>query len=91
MAILHRTAHGGVTHVLLHEGHLWDREKISNPVSAVTGVENGTRLSLAGVVASPPLGQKAGGGVPPPDARNRGPRTTSRPEPDDRWRRGTDP
>jgi hypothetical protein len=51
-----------VTHVLLHEGHLWGREKISNPVSAVTGVENGIRLSLAGVVASPPLGQKAGGG-----------------------------
>jgi hypothetical protein len=45
--------------VLLHEGHLWGRKKISIPVSAMTGVENGIRLSLAGVVASPPLGQKA--------------------------------
>ena len=45
--------------MLLHEGHLWGRKKISIPVSAVTGVENGIRLSLAGVVASPPLGQKA--------------------------------
>jgi sporulation protein YlmC with PRC-barrel domain len=35
-----------VTHVLLHEGHLWGRKKASIPVSAVTGVENGIRLSL---------------------------------------------
>lgn len=35
-----------VTHVLLEEGHLWGRKKISIPVSAVTGVENGIRLSL---------------------------------------------
>jgi sporulation protein YlmC with PRC-barrel domain len=35
-----------VTHVLLHEGHLWGRKKVSIPVSAVTGVENGIRLSL---------------------------------------------
>ena len=35
-----------VTHVLLQEGHLWGRKKVSIPVSAVTGVENGIRLSL---------------------------------------------
>jgi sporulation protein YlmC with PRC-barrel domain len=35
-----------VTHVLLQEGHLWGRRKVSIPVSAVTGVENGIRLSL---------------------------------------------
>jgi sporulation protein YlmC with PRC-barrel domain len=35
-----------VTHVLLGEGHLWGRKKVSIPVSAVTGVENGIQLSL---------------------------------------------
>jgi len=35
-----------VTHVLLQEGHLWGRKKVFIPVSAVTGVENGIRLSL---------------------------------------------
>ena len=35
-----------VTHVLLEEGHLWGRKKVVIPVSAVTGVENGIRLSL---------------------------------------------
>jgi len=35
-----------VTHVLLQEGHLWGRKKVSIPVSAVTGVEDGIRLSL---------------------------------------------
>jgi len=35
-----------VTHVLLEEGHLWGRKKVSIPVSAVTGVEHGIRLSL---------------------------------------------
>jgi sporulation protein YlmC with PRC-barrel domain len=35
-----------VTHVLLQEGHLWGRKNVSIPVSAVTGVENGIRLSL---------------------------------------------
>ena len=35
-----------VTHVLLQEGHLWGRKKVSIPASAVTGVENGIRLSL---------------------------------------------
>jgi sporulation protein YlmC with PRC-barrel domain len=35
-----------VTHVLLEEGHLWGRKKVSIPVSAVTGVANGIQLSL---------------------------------------------
>jgi sporulation protein YlmC with PRC-barrel domain len=35
-----------VTHVLLEEGHLWGRKKVSIPVSAITGVENGIQLSL---------------------------------------------
>jgi sporulation protein YlmC with PRC-barrel domain len=35
-----------VTHVLLQEGHLWGRKKVSIPASAVTGVENGIQLSL---------------------------------------------
>jgi len=35
-----------VTHVLLQEGHLWGRKTVSIPASAVTGVENGIRLSL---------------------------------------------
>ncbi len=45
-----------VTHVLLEEGHLWGRKKVSIPVSAVTGVENGIRLSLTkGVSAETPM------------------------------------
>ena len=35
-----------MTHGLLQEGPLWGREKVSIPVSAVTGVENGIWLSL---------------------------------------------
>ena len=35
-----------MTHVLLQEGHLWGRTKVSIPVSAVTGVENGIWLTL---------------------------------------------
>ena len=35
-----------VTHVLLHEGHLWGHKKVSILASAVTGVANGIRLSL---------------------------------------------
>jgi sporulation protein YlmC with PRC-barrel domain len=35
-----------VTHVLLQEGHLWGRKKVSIPVSAVTRVEHGLWLSL---------------------------------------------
>jgi sporulation protein YlmC with PRC-barrel domain len=35
-----------VTHVLLQEGHLWGRKEVAIPISAVTGVDNGIRLSL---------------------------------------------
>jgi hypothetical protein len=38
--------HHRVTHVLLQERHLGGRKKVSMPVSAVTGVENGIWLSL---------------------------------------------
>ncbi len=36
-----------VTHVLLQEGHLWGRKEVAIPISAVTGAEDGIRLSLA--------------------------------------------
>jgi len=35
-----------VTHVLLREGHLWGRKKVAIPISAVTGVDAGVRISL---------------------------------------------
>jgi sporulation protein YlmC with PRC-barrel domain len=35
-----------VTHVLLDEGHLWGKKEVAIPISAVTGVEDGVRLSL---------------------------------------------
>lgn len=35
-----------VTHVLLREGHLRGRERVAIPISAVTGVDAGIRLSL---------------------------------------------
>jgi hypothetical protein len=35
-----------VTHVLLQEGHLWGRKEVAIPMSAVTGLENGIRLSM---------------------------------------------
>ena len=36
-----------VTHVLLQEGHLWGRKDVAIPISAVTGVEAGIRLSIS--------------------------------------------
>ena len=36
-----------VTHVLLDEGHLWGQKRVAIPISAVTGVEDGVRLSLS--------------------------------------------
>jgi len=36
-----------VTHVLLDEGHLWGKKEVAIPISAVTGVEDGVRLSLS--------------------------------------------
>jgi len=35
-----------VTHVLLQEGHLWGRKEVAIPITAVTGVDNGIRLSI---------------------------------------------
>jgi sporulation protein YlmC with PRC-barrel domain len=35
-----------VTHVLLQEGHLWGRKEVTIPISAVTGVSDGIRLSM---------------------------------------------
>ena len=35
-----------ITHVLLQEGHLWGRKEVAIPVSAVTAVDEGIRLSL---------------------------------------------
>ena len=35
-----------VTHVLLEEGHLWGRKEVAIPISAVTGVDDGIRLSI---------------------------------------------
>jgi sporulation protein YlmC with PRC-barrel domain len=35
-----------VTHVLLQEGHLWGRKEVAIPISAVTGVDDGIRLSM---------------------------------------------
>ena len=35
-----------VTHVLLQEGHLWGRNKVAIPISAVAGVDAGIRLNL---------------------------------------------
>jgi hypothetical protein len=36
-----------ITHVLLHEGHLRGEKRVAIPIAAVTGVENGVRLSLS--------------------------------------------
>lgn len=35
-----------VTHVVLKEGHLWGRKQVAIPISAVTSVEEGIRLSM---------------------------------------------
>jgi sporulation protein YlmC with PRC-barrel domain len=44
-----------VTHVLLDEGHLWGKKKVAIPIGAVTGVDDGVRLSLTkGEVADLP-------------------------------------
>jgi sporulation protein YlmC with PRC-barrel domain len=36
-----------VTHVLLQEGHLWDRKQVAIPISAVTKVNDGIRLKIS--------------------------------------------
>ena len=35
-----------MTHVLLQEGHLWGRKEVAIPISAVTQVDDGIRLSV---------------------------------------------
>jgi sporulation protein YlmC with PRC-barrel domain len=35
-----------VTHVLLQEGHLWGRKEVAIPITAVTGIDDGIRLSI---------------------------------------------
>jgi sporulation protein YlmC with PRC-barrel domain len=35
-----------VTHVLLQEGHLWGRKEVAIPIGAVTGIDDGIRLSI---------------------------------------------
>jgi sporulation protein YlmC with PRC-barrel domain len=35
-----------VTHVLLQEGHLWERKDVAIPISAVAGIEGGIRLRI---------------------------------------------
>ena len=46
-----------VTHVLLEEGHLWGRKEVAIPMSAVTRVDGGIRLSISiqEVKALPPV------------------------------------
>ncbi len=36
-----------VTHVLLQEGHLWDRKEVAIPIGAVTGMETGVQLNIS--------------------------------------------
>jgi len=36
-----------VTQVLLQEGHLWGRKEVAIPISAVTGIDDGVRLSIS--------------------------------------------
>ena len=36
-----------VTHVLLQEGHLWDRKVVALPITVVIGVGDGIRLSIS--------------------------------------------
>jgi sporulation protein YlmC with PRC-barrel domain len=46
-----------VTHVLLQEGHLWGRKEVAIPISAVTRVDDGIRLSITkqDVAGLPPV------------------------------------
>ena len=47
-----------VTHVLLQEGHFWGRKEVAIPIGAVTGIDDGIRLSLTKreVQDLPPVG-----------------------------------
>jgi hypothetical protein len=46
-----------VSHVLLQEGHIWGRRVVAIPISAVSGIDDGIRLSLTkdDVEALPPI------------------------------------
>jgi hypothetical protein len=46
-----------VSHVLLQEGHIWGRKVVAIPISAVSGIDDGIRLSLTkdDVEALPPI------------------------------------
>jgi len=35
-----------VTHILLQDGHLWGRKEVAIPIGAVSGIDNGIRLSI---------------------------------------------
>jgi hypothetical protein len=35
-----------VTHVLLDEGHIWGHKEVAIPIAAVSGLDNGVRLSM---------------------------------------------
>jgi sporulation protein YlmC with PRC-barrel domain len=35
-----------VTHILLQEGHLWDRKEVAIPIGAVTGMDIGAQLNI---------------------------------------------
>jgi hypothetical protein len=49
-----------VTHVLLQEGHLWDRKEVAIPIAAVASVADGIRLSITKqeVGDLPPVGDQ---------------------------------
>jgi hypothetical protein len=46
-----------VSHVLLQEGHIWGRKVVAIPISAVSGIQDGIRLTLTkdDVEALPPI------------------------------------
>ena len=35
-----------VTHILLDEGHMWDKKRVAMPISAVKDLANGVQLTL---------------------------------------------
>jgi sporulation protein YlmC with PRC-barrel domain len=40
------STHGGVTHVLLQEGHVWGRKRVAIPISAVEKIDQGITVKL---------------------------------------------
>jgi sporulation protein YlmC with PRC-barrel domain len=40
------STHGGVTHVLLQEGHVWGRKRVAIPISAVEKIDHGITVKL---------------------------------------------